>query len=58
MDSEYDKLVSERNEMKRIVDTGRKGTVYHTQAINRYSIAKDKIKTLFRDKHNNECKTL
>jgi hypothetical protein len=50
----YQELVKERNAMKQVIDSGRKGTVYHTQAMERYKKAVVEIKNMFRQQHKNE----
>lgn len=50
MTTDYKSLVAERNRMRNVMDNGRKGSVYHTQATKRYREIQGHIKSIFRNK--------
>lgn len=51
MATDYKSLVEERNKMRHVMDTGRKGSVYHIQATAKYHQIVSQIKTKFRKEY-------
>jgi len=45
---DYAKLKMERDNMKHVINNGRKGTLYHALAMSRYNKAAKDIKAIFR----------
>jgi exonuclease VII small subunit len=48
----YEKLIEEREQMKKVVEGGRKGTSYHNQALERLKTVREKIKQVVKERQS------